>query len=218
MDARRGLKRILVTGFLIVAPIGITLFLLASFVSMLDYVATPMSIALLGRHVRGLGILLLGVLILAAGLLGSNIQGKHILGVLERILLRIPVFSWLYGTIKQLTEVFSQEGTAQFKSVVLVEYPRPGVHSIGFATNQVQVVGPDGTREELTCVYIPTNHIYIGDMILVPKEKVRETRLTLQEGVQTLLSAGATMPKTLETASIPPSSPSPQERPPTPGA
>ncbi|MFA5141204.1 MAG: DUF502 domain-containing protein [Elusimicrobiota bacterium] len=216
MSIARRLQRYLITGFLIVAPVGITVFLLASFVAMLDYFATPMSLALLGRHVRGLGLLLLGVMVLAAGVLGSNIKGKHVLGVLERLLLQIPVFSWLYGTIKQLTEVLSPDGTAQFKSVVLVEYPRPGVYSIGFATNQVQALRPDGTREDLTCVYVPTNHIYIGDVILVPEGKVMETRLTLQEGLQTLLSAGATTPKRLETTLKPLSTPSPQERPRTP--
>lgn len=213
MSLMRRLQRHLITGFLIVAPLGITVFLLASFVAMLDYFAAPMALALLGRHVRGLGLLLLAAMVLVAGTLGSNIKGKHILGILEGLLLQIPVFSWLYGTIKQLTEVFSPDGTAQFKRVVLVEYPRPGVYSMGFVTNQVETVRPDRTREALTCVYIPTNHIYIGDIILVPEEKVVETRLTLQEGLQTFLSAGASMPRTLETTGTRPASPSPQEPP-----
>ena len=188
-------KRYLVTGVLIIAPIGITLFVLVSLAAMLDYFLAPVAQLLLGRRVPGVGLITLLPVVLAAGFLGSNIKGKHILDVMEYFLLHIPVFNWLYRTVKQLTEVLSPSGALQFRSVVLVEYPRPEIRSIGFVTNKVCLERADGKREELASVYVPTNHIYIGDTILVPPSKLIETHMTLQEGVQCLLSAGATFPK-----------------------
>lgn len=195
MDLGRSFKRTLVTGLLIIAPIGVTIFLLVSLAAMLDYFLAPLAQLLLGRRVPGIGLITLLPVVLAAGVLGSNIKGQHVLSVFEYFLLHIPVFNWLYRTIKQLTEVLSPSGALQFRSVVLVEYPRPDIHSIGFVTNRVRIARADGSQDELASVYVPTNHIYIGDTILVPKAKLIETHMTLQEGVQCLLSAGATIPK-----------------------
>ena len=209
MDIRRKLKRYLVTGLLIIAPIGITVFVLVSLAAMLDYFLAPVAQVLLGRRVPGVGLVTLLPVVLLAGFLGSNIKGQHLLQVLEYFLLHIPVFNWLYRTVKQLTEVLSPSGALQFRSVVLVEYPRPDIHSIGFVTNKVTIERADGHREELASVYVPTNHIYIGDTILVPMSKLLETHMTLQEGVQCLLSAGATIPKLIKsgTGSARPSAP-----------
>lgn len=187
------LKRYLVTGFLILAPISITIFLLYTFVSLVDRGLSPIVQALLGRYIPGLGLIVAALLMIVAGFLGSNIIGQHLLDALEEMLLRIPVFNWLYRTVKQLTELFSPAQKPKFQSVVMIEYPRPGVYSLGFVTKELED-SRDGKAKKLRCVYVPTNHLYIGDLVLVPAEKVLPTRLTLQEGVQTYLSAGATLP------------------------
>jgi uncharacterized membrane protein len=197
MNFGRRLKRTLIAGILIAAPLGITVFLLASFVAMLDYFLAPVIELVFGRHIPGLGLITLLLLVLVAGMIGSNIRGKHVLELMEHVLARIPVFNWLYRTAKQLTDVLSPTGALQFRSVALVEYPRPEVYSIGFVTNMVVLDSPGGGRRELCSVYIPTNHVYIGDVVLVPKEKLIDTGMTLQEGLQCLLSAGATIPKKL---------------------
>lgn len=186
-------KRYLLTGFLVVAPISITIFLLLWFVSIVDQLLAPVVYSVLGRHIPGLGLGAAFLLLLIVGFLGSNIIGKHLLSVIEELLNHIPVFNWLYRTVKQLTEVFSPGGKVQFKSVVMVEYPRPGVYQLGFVTNKVRYERPGGEPEELFTVYIATNHLYIGDIILVPRDKVVKTDLTLQQGVQYYLSAGASM-------------------------
>lgn len=198
MNFGRKLKRYLVAGFIIVAPISVTIFLLVSFVTMVDYFLSPVTYTLWGRHIPGVGMCTAVLLILVTGFLGSNIIGQHVLDIVEDILLHIPVFNWLYRTIKQLAEVFSPEGKLHFKSVVLIEYPRPGVYSVGFVTNKVVLRRPEGKEEELFCVYVATNHLYIGDIVLVPKGKVIETHMTLQQGLQSYLSAGATIPDRIE--------------------
>lgn len=193
----RTLKRYLLTGFLIVAPISITFFLLISFVSIVDQFLGPIAAAALGREIPGLGLILAFLLLLFAGFAGSNIKGQHFLEWIEDVLLHIPVFNWLYSTIKQLTEVFSPGGKMNFQSVVMVEYPRPGVYSLGFVTKKIQTRDSAGEVRKLSVVYIATNHLYIGDIVLVPEEKVLTTHMTLQEGVQCFLSAGAAIPDEL---------------------
>lgn len=189
----RRFKRILLTGLFIVAPASLTFILLSWFVQALDHALAAPVAGLVGRPLPGLGLVTALVIVLAVGVLGSNIAGQHMLEVVEELLLRIPVFNWLYRTIKQVSVVFSPTNKSGFRSVVLVEYPRPGVYSIGFATNQVTLREGD-KRTELVSVFIPTNHMYIGDTVLVPKDKVIATDLTQQQGIQATISAGATMP------------------------
>lgn len=190
--AWRGLKRTLVTGLFIVAPIGLTFVLLAWFVSLIDGLLAPV-IGVAGRPIPGIGLVVAFVIVLMAGVLGSNIIGQQLLELTEELLLKIPVFNWVYRTIKQLSEVFSPAGRANFKSVVLVEYPRPGVYSLGFVTNQINVEGA-GSPGDLVAVYIPTNHMYIGDVVFAPPSSVIYTRLSQQDGIQAMISAGAALP------------------------
>lgn len=185
----RLLKRYLVTGVLVLAPISISFFLLLWLGGWVDRLLLPVAFAVLGRDIPGLGLATATVLTLSVGWLGTNIIGKQVVEVLEDLLLHVPVFSWVYRTVKQLAEVFSPSGAAAFRSVVMVEYPREGVFQLGFATGTLTPV-PGG--ETMTSVYIPTNHLYIGDVLLVPASKVKETSLSLQDGVQFFLSAGAT--------------------------
>lgn len=197
MQPLRDLKRYMLTGFLVIAPVSITIFLLWSFAGWLDRLLYPVVYAFLGQYIPGLGVGVGMVLLLIVGFLSTNIMGQHLLEVVEDILLRIPVFNWLYRTVKQLTEAFTPSGSLHFKSVVMVEYPRPGVHQLGFVTHETEVERA-GSWVKTYCVYIPTNHLYIGDIVLVPAEKVMETDIPLQEGVQAFLSAGASLPKKIK--------------------
>ncbi len=191
----RGLKSTLLTGLFIVGPFSATFLLLAWIVSLIDAAVAPL-VSIFGRPIPGLGIIVALLLIWVAGLVGNNIVGQHALELFEQLLLKIPVFNWLYRTIKQVSEVFSPGSKANFKGVVLVEFPRPGVYSIGFVTNTVDFERA-GRRDKLVSVYVPSNHMYIGDIVLVPAEHVVMTKLTQQQGIQSVISAGAALPPTV---------------------
>lgn len=190
----RHFKRTFLTGLFVVAPFSLTFMLLAWFVATVDGFLAPLT-GSLGHAVPGLGILAALALVWLAGALASNIVGQHMLEYFEEMLLRIPGINWLYKTIKQVAEVFSPTAKNAFRSVVLVEYPRPEVFSLGFVTNEVTV---DEGGRKLVCVYIPTNHMYIGDYILVPPEKAVALQMSLQEGIQSAVSAGAGLPPMLK--------------------
>lgn len=191
------LRRYFVSGFFTLIPIGLSVLVVWSFVSGVDRTLAPVVDATLGFHLPGLGLIAGVLLILGAGVLASHVVGERLLEFAEDILIRIPVFKWVYSTIKQMTEAFSPANKASFKSVVFVEYPRPGVYSLGFVTGETELDSKDGTRKRLTSVYVPTNHVYIGDLIFVPAEHVIATDMGIQQGIQVVLSAGAIIPPRL---------------------
>jgi uncharacterized membrane protein len=188
----RRLKRTLLTGLFIVAPFSLTFILISWFVQMVDRMLLPVT-GLLGRPVPGLGLFMALLIIWGVGAFASNVAGQHLLEYFEEVLLRVPGINWLYKTIKQVAEVFSPAANKSFKRVVLIEYPRPEVWSMGFVTNEIELNG-----KTMVSVYVPTNHVYIGDFVLVPEEKTKELALSLQDGIQAALSAGASLPTQLK--------------------
>jgi len=188
------LKRYFVAGFFTLIPIGLSLAVVWWFVALVDGSLAPVLDAALGWHVPGLGLAAAVALILGTGALASHVIGERLLEAAEHVLARIPVFKGVYATVKQMTEAFSPNNKASFKSVVVVEYPRPGVYSLGFATSETSLELPGGAQD-LVAVYIPTNHVYIGDTILVPREHVHATQIGVQQGIQIALSAGSGLPE-----------------------
>ncbi|MFA6028943.1 MAG: DUF502 domain-containing protein [Elusimicrobiota bacterium] len=185
------LRRQLITGFLIVGPAGISAYLLVWVVGTVDGLLAGPAHALIGHRVPGLGFATALGILFVVGSLASNFFGRQLLESVEELMLRIPVFNGLYRTLKRMTDAFAP-GQGQFRSVVLVEYPRPGVRSLGFVTGRT--AWGEGPEAELVAVFVPTNNLYIGDIVLVPKGAVSETGLTLEQGVQAVLSAGSALP------------------------
>jgi len=207
MTILRRLKRYLIAGFLVAGPLGISVFLLYWIVVSIDGLLSPLARALIGHQVPGLGLLSAFLLLIATGFLASNLGGRHLLDFFEEIFLRIPVFSGLYRTVKQMAAAFTPGAASHFRSVVLVEYPRPGVYSLGFVTNRVRLEEKEAAQapaQALESVYVPTNNLYIGDIILVPADKLRGTNMSLQQGVQSILSAGTALPSSLPLPKPPP--------------
>ncbi len=199
MNIARRLQRYLLTGILVLAPLSISLFLLFSLVTWVDRLLSPAAVALLGHDVPGLGLATAAGLLVGAGWLGSNVIGRHVVEAVEDMVLRVPFLNMVFRTVKQLAEVFSPGGKAPFRSVVLVEFPREGVFQLGFVT-AVLPRDVDGRTTTLTSVFVPTNHLYIGDVLLVPPERLHSTSMSLQEGIQFFLSAGTSAPAVLKTS------------------
>ncbi|MBI5629395.1 MAG: DUF502 domain-containing protein [Elusimicrobia bacterium] len=185
-------KRTLLSGIFVVGPFSLTFMILAWFVSTVDKFLAPVA-GLFGRNLPGIGLVVALLIVLGLGALANNIMGQHLLEYFEELLLKIPGFNWVYSTIKQMTEVFSPANKNAFRRVVLVEYPRPAVYSLGFVTRDLEIER-GGESRNFVCVYVPTNHMYIGDIVLVPESQVFSTPLTLQEGIQCAVSAGASLP------------------------
>ena len=184
------------TGFFVTVPAIATSWLLYVFWDKIDDFFSPIYQKLFGWKIAGLGFLTAVGLILLVGIIARNVVGRRVVAWLEGLMLRIPIFRSIYPSVKQLLEAFSPEKRTSFKEVVLAEHPRKGEYVFGFRTGDVLVEGPEG-KMELVTVFVPTNNLYLGDVILVPKDEVIHTGLSVEEGLRIILSAGTAVPPRL---------------------
>jgi uncharacterized membrane protein len=118
--------------------------------------------------------------------------GKRMIAWADNAMLRVPVLNKIYGTIKQVDEAFTSGKKSSFKTVVLVEYPREGIYSVGFITSDQENPIHRATNEKIVCVFIPTTPIPTGGfLILVPVEKVTKLDISVADGFKYIISLGA---------------------------
>ena len=195
------LKKSFIAGLLVLLPLWVSIALIQWFFGEIDSLFAPILEGSLRRifpempRIPGTGILTGLVLLLALGVLARNVVGKRIFDALERLINRIPGYRLVYSTIKQLTSAFSSENQASFKEVMLVEHPKEGIYSVGFRTMTVEHEG-----RKLAVVYIPTNHLYLGDVFFVPEEKAVRLDLTIDQAIRLLMSAGIACPRQLHSS------------------
>ena len=193
---RNWLKARFITGFFFTVPVFLTTWLLWIFWSRIDDVFAPMFDKMFGRAVPGLGFLTAVAIILLMGTIARNVVGRRVLAWGDKLLLRVPIYRRLYPSVKMLIDSFSPERRSAFRAVVLVEHPRVGEYAFGFVTSQLLLDTPDGKHEMVT-VFIPTNTLYLGDLVVVDRGGVIATGLTVEEGIRIILSAGNATPARL---------------------
>jgi uncharacterized membrane protein len=185
-----------ITGFFFTVPVFLTAWLLWIFWSRIDDVFAPIYDRILGRPVPGLGFLTAVAIILLMGTIARNVVGRRVLAWGDTLLLKLPIYRRLYPSVKMLIDSFSPERRSAFRAVVLVEHPRQGEYAFGFVTSQLLLDTPDGKREMVT-VFIPTNNLYLGDVVVVGRDDVIATGLAVEEGIRIILSAGNATPPRL---------------------
>jgi uncharacterized membrane protein len=185
-----------ITGFFVTVPAIASAWLLYVFWDFIDTFFSPGYQRVFGRRIPGLGFLTAVLFILFMGSIATNVLGRRILARVERLFIRVPIFRSIYPSIKQLIESFSPEKRQSFKAVVLAEHPREGEFVFGFVTSEVLVETP-GRKREMVTVFVPTNNLYLGDVIMVPRQDVISTGLTVEEGIRIILSAGTATPARL---------------------
>lgn len=185
-------RRSFITGFFVTVPLIISVAALVWVFQVIDGVAEPLSVQVLGRAVPGLGVLLTAAIILAVGAVANNVFGKRVLQRAEYYLLQVPVFKTVYAPVRQLVAAFSPDNEAGFKKVVIVEDPRRGL-LLGFLTREF-TLERSGSPEAVVAVYIPTNHLYLGDVVVYPRDLVSYPDLSVEEGIRIFLTGGMALP------------------------
>ena len=190
-------KRKFIAGLFISIPAIITILAIAWFFRFVDGLLEPMYFRILGYHTPGLGFVSAVALVFIVGIVSTNVFGKKIILFFERIFLNIPVFKGFYMAVKQLVDAFSPESkTSSFKKVVIIEYPRQGVFAFGFLTKESTVMADrNGKESNLRAVYIPTNNLYLGEIVLVSEDVVFYTDIPVDEGMKIILSGGIGAPQ-----------------------
>ena len=196
----RKVRNYLIGGMLIWIPIMITVWVVRFLSGILDssLLLLPPSWrpeAVFGTYVPGVGIVLSLVLLFVTGVVVKNLFGGQIVAGLESLVRRIPVVGSVYGGAKTFSETVLTDKGKSFKQVVMVEFPRKGVFSIGFITSHELEEAQAKTAQEVTCVFVPTTpNPTTGFLVLVPKDEVVNMDMTVDEAFKMLLTLGVVVP------------------------
>jgi uncharacterized membrane protein len=192
------LRRRFIAGFFVTVPLFISVAALIWMFRVVDNATTPLYDRLIGRRIPGLGTLSTAIAILLVGVFATNVIGRRMLQRAEGYLLRVPVFRTIYAPVKQLVVAFSPDNEAGFKRVVLVEHPQRGA-ALGFLTREFTTERPAAPGEPartalMMAVYVPTNHLYLGDIFICDRDRVSFPDISVEEGIRIFLTGGMALP------------------------
>jgi uncharacterized membrane protein len=200
-ERRRGamalVRDYLVSGLLVLGPGALSLWVLVKGFSWLD--------GLLGQYLRfswleyrripGLGFVAMLLVLLLSGWVAHMLAGFAVVRAWERVLARIPLFRIVYNPAKQLGEALLSGKRSVFQQVVLVSWPYPGVWVIGFVTGTPPQKFSDAAGRELVGVFVPkTPNPTSGFYQLIPREQLVPLDLTVEQGIQMVVSGGMVQP------------------------
>ncbi|HEX6852552.1 MAG TPA: DUF502 domain-containing protein [Candidatus Polarisedimenticolaceae bacterium] len=213
-DAWAHVRHNLLRGILVLLPAIITLWLLRLLFGLISDNVTPTVVAVLrAAGVQGLdgwylrvavpliGIVLTFLLVYLFGLIAANLVGKRLLEMAEQAILRIPLVKSIYGGSRQLLDAFNVGGAGGFSRVVVAEYPRLGVWTVGFVTNETPTslagCGVDAEREMIFVFFPTTPNPTSGWLALIPGSSVHDLGITVEEGIKLIVSGGIVAPPNL---------------------
>lgn len=190
----RGIVNYFIKGLLVVVPLGVAIFLIVWAVAKLDYALNLSDVLWVnpktgkGIYIPGLGIMTVVVLIMIAGVLVTNVITDPIKKWMSYWLNRLPLFKFLYSSIKDLTEAFVGE-EKKFNEPVIVEVGSSGIKKIGFLTRKdMSSIGLPGE----VAVYFPYSYSFAGQVVIVPADKVKHIDRSAADIMKFVISGGVT--------------------------
>ena len=197
----RSMRNYLIGGLLVWIPIMVTVWVVRFLARILDQSLLLLPPpwrpeALFGTYVPGLGVILSLLLLLLTGVVVKNLFGGRMVAGIESLVRRIPVVGPVYSGAKSFSETVLTDKGSSFKQVVMVEFPRKGVFSIGFITSEDLEEVQAKTAQDVTCVFVPTTpNPTTGFIILVPRNEVVRLDMTVDDAFKMLLTLGVVVPK-----------------------
>jgi uncharacterized membrane protein len=194
------LRRYLVAGILVWAPLAVTWFLLKIGVGLMDKTLAVIPAQyqpdeLLGVHIPGLGVILTIIVLLVTGILAANFVGRAFVGGWESLMDRIPFVRAIYSAAKNFAEMVFSDSSQSFKKVLLIQYPRKGLFSLAFQTSSQLGEVQGRTGEEVVCCFLPTTpNPTSGFIIIVPRKDIIELDMEVDEALKMIISLGVVVP------------------------
>ncbi|MBI5587310.1 MAG: DUF502 domain-containing protein [Deltaproteobacteria bacterium] len=198
---KKGLKGYFITGLLVVLPLYLTVYVLSIIVRFMDSIFVVMPVALqpdtyLPFHIPGLGIIVTFAGILIVGLLTTNLLGRKLLELAEGLMTKVPLVRPIYNSSKQLMETFFKKDNEGFKKVVLIEFPKTGVYSVGFLTGKVKGELKAKTGEDNVSIFIPcTPNPTTGYYIVARERDVIYLDMKAEDAFKLIMTGGLVVPK-----------------------
>jgi uncharacterized membrane protein len=196
------IRKTLLAGLLIVAPITLTFYILYNLFRMLDGIlstgVTRFLVHQIGfrqlenTHIPGLGILAILALLLITGAFARNYLGKKLITIGDFIVTRIPLINRIYIAIREISEAVLSEKREVFKEAVLIEYPRKGLYSIAFFTQDTKGPIQDLLDEDVVSVFLPTTpNPTSGYLLFVPKSSILKVNMSVEDAMKLVISGGS---------------------------
>jgi uncharacterized membrane protein len=174
-------------GLLVTLPIGVTVLILKFIFDLLDPILQPLLKFLPGPQIPGLGIVTLLILVYLLGLVTTHVVGRRLINVTHQVMERIPVVKSIYGTTRTGVEILTGSKDHPYRGVVFLDFPRPGLKSIGLITAKLGVLN----GEEMVAVYIPTTPVpSSGFLVIVPSRDVVVTEMSVDDAMKMVISGG----------------------------
>ena len=197
---KKKLKQIFLTGLAVTIPIGLTLYILFFLIDIMDGLLKIIPVryhpdTLLGIHIPGLGIIVTLSLITIAGLVTTSYVGYKIVQSGEDLVDRIPFVRNIYQAIKKISDSMFMDKRSSFKKVVLVEFPRKGVYTIGFVTGVPSGEIRKKAGQNCISVFLPTTpNPTSGYLIIVPEDELVPMDMSVEEALTFIISVGIVTP------------------------
>lgn len=198
------MRNLFIAGILVLLPISITVFIITFIFTKLDNLLAPFFIKLLlllgiPNHeeelVPGLGFTATILLILITGLITRNFIGRKFVNIGEFAVEKIPVARSIYSGAKQILETVTKSQVETFNKVVMIEYPRKGLYSVGFITCESKGEIQEMTDNFVVNVFVPTTpNPTSGLLVFVPKQDLTYLSMTVEEGIKLVVSGGIVTP------------------------
>ena len=188
-------RRTFFAGLLLLVPAALTVAVLVWIFRSLDGFLGPSIAELSGRQIPGVGLIATVIVVFALGLVSRNVLGLRLVTAVERLVQRIPVARSLYASSKGVLATLADRPADAFKRVVLFEYPRRGIWSVGFVTGSITRRSESSPSGDLLTIFVPTAPIPTsGYLVLMPREETTDLRISVEEGVRLVISGGILRP------------------------
>ncbi|MBL3703305.1 DUF502 domain-containing protein [Sulfitobacter sp. BDSS02] len=197
------LRASFLTGLVIIAPVGLTIWLIWTVIGWIDGVVLPLvphdlrPEQYIGINLRGVGVIIFLVFTTFIGFVGRGLIGRSLIRWGESIVDRMPVVRSVYSGIKQISETVFAQSERSFEKACLIQYPRKGIWAVGFVstTARGEVADRAETSGELMSIFVPTTpNPTSGFLLFFPKEDVIELDMSIEDAAKLVISAGLVYP------------------------
>lgn len=198
-----GLRASFLTGLIVIAPIGLTIWLIWTVVGWIDGFVLPLvpytfrPEQYIGINLRGVGVIIFLIFTVIVGWIAKGLLGRSLIRWAESIVERTPVVRSIYSGIKQIAETVFAQSERSFERACLIEYPRRGIWAIGFISTDTkgEVAAKGGGDSDMVSVFVPTTpNPTSGFLLFFPKEDVQELDMSIEEAAKLVISAGLVYP------------------------
>lgn len=198
-NCSKRIKNRFLAGLTVVVPSIVTIFVIVWLLTEMNKLFNPFSMLIKDHfhvYIPDIGLIPLIIIIFIAGFLVTNVIGKNVIEFFEKGLFKIPIASLLYKSTKQWINIFSSN-KASFKKSVLVKF-QDNKFVYGFLVSETTITNDNNEKVSYGVIYVPTNQFFLGINIIAKKEDIFETNMSIEDSIQSVLSAGISFPKNFE--------------------